>query len=131
VNPTSGPYRISIDGQLKTCIQLPTTLPTLDELLGRTIAGTEIGLHNIAAHILKLTKQPRDHVFTLHAELEGQKLAPIFEELLIGWKKQGYEFSSMGEYYATLVKNNAIADLPSHALQWAQLPGRSGDLITV
>ena len=98
VNPTSGPYRISIDGQLKTCIQLPTTLPTLDELLGRTIAGTEIGLHNIAAHILKLTKQPRDHVFTLHAELEGQKLAPIFEELLIGWKKQGYEFSSMGEY---------------------------------
>ena len=30
------------------------------------------------------------HVFTLHAELEGMKLAPVLEQLLDGWKAQGY-----------------------------------------
>ncbi len=124
-DPTCGPYRLTIHGRAMNCIQMPTTLPTLDELLGRTIAGEEIGLHNIAEYILKLSKEPRDHVFTLHAELEGQKLAPIFEQLLIGWQAQGYLFSSMAEYA------QAIADdaLPSRPLQWAQCPGRSGDLI--
>jgi undecaprenyl phosphate-alpha-L-ara4FN deformylase len=66
-------------------IQMPTTLPTLDELLGREIDGTELTTGNIAAHLLKLTAEnKRDHVYTLHAELEGQKLAPIFEQLLSG-----------------------------------------------
>ena len=127
----SGPYRLTINGKPQSCIQMPTTLPTLDELLGRSINGTEIGLHNIAAHILTLTQHPRDHVFTLHAELEGQKLAPIFEELLKGWKAQGYGFSSMADYHHRLMTKHTIADLPCHPLQWAQLPGRSGELIAV
>ncbi|PRC92268.1 polysaccharide deacetylase family protein [Solimicrobium silvestre] len=125
VEPHIGPYRLSIADKTLNCIQMPTTLPTLDELLGRTIDGKVIELHNIAEHILKLTKQPRDHVFTLHAELEGQKLAPIFEKLLIGWQAQGYQCSSMAEYASTI----APAQLPSRPLHWAELPGRSGELI--
>ena len=30
------------------------------------------------------------HVFTLHAELEGMRSRPCFEQLLIGWKAQGW-----------------------------------------
>lgn len=121
----AGPYRLVVDGKPLSCIQMPTTLPTLDELLGREIDGGEITLANIAATILKLTAAPRDHVFTLHAELEGQKLAPIFEELLDGWRTQGYRLVSMAEQYA------AIRDqpLPSRPLHWGSLPGRSGELI--
>ncbi|MFZ6847408.1 polysaccharide deacetylase family protein [Undibacterium sp. RuRC25W] len=122
-----GPYRLKIGEKVCSCIQMPTTLPTLDELLGRTVAGKEITTSNIAAHILSLTKDPRDHVFTLHAELEGQKLAPIFEELLIGWREQGYQCLSMASYYETIQNT----DLPVHSLSWASLPGRSGELVAL
>lgn len=121
----AGPYRQSIDGLAQSCIQMPTTLPTLDELLGRDIDGIEISLANLAAAILKLTAVPRDHVFTLHAELEGQKLAPIFEQLMSGWRKQGYALISMADQYAA-IKDQA---LPTYPLQWGTLPGRSGELI--
>lgn len=125
VEPELGPYRLSIEGKTLSCIQLPTTLPTLDELLGRSINGQLIELHNIAEHILNLTKQPRDHVFTLHAELEGQKLAPIFDKLLIGWQQQGYQLGSMAQFAASLT----TAQLPTRPLRWGTLPGRSGEII--
>ncbi|MFZ6742525.1 polysaccharide deacetylase family protein [Undibacterium sp. JH2W] len=126
-NPKAGPYRLQVGGNAMSCIQMPTTLPTLDELLGRDIAGNVISESNIAANILGLTATPKDHVFTLHAELEGQKLAPIFEELLTGWHKQGYRCISMADYYAS-IKNS---DLPTRPLSWASLPGRSGELVAL
>lgn len=125
VDTSAGPHRLSLAGKASRCIQLPTTLPTLDELLGRTINGTIIDESNIADALLRLTEQPRDHVFTLHAELEGQKLAPTFEKLLAGWRAQGYEFSSMGDYHQKVNGHT----LPVKPIQWGQLPGRSGELI--
>jgi hypothetical protein len=66
-------------------------------------------------------------VYTLHAELEGQKLAPIFEQLLTGWKAQGYRLSSMANYYDK-IKN---AQLPEYPVTWGEVPGRSGELIVL
>jgi peptidoglycan/xylan/chitin deacetylase (PgdA/CDA1 family) len=125
-HPSDGPHRLSDGGQVLSCVQLPTTLPTLDELLGREIGGVEITTANIADHLLKLTAgQRRDHVYTLHAELEGQKLAPIFERLLAGWKAQGYRLASMGQYYAKIQGQ----PLPVRPIAWGELPGRSGQLM--
>ena len=124
-DPASGPHRLQIFGKTSNCIQLPGTLPTLDELLGRSMDGVMLDESNIAAHILRLTATPRDHVFTLHAELEGQKLAPIFEQLLTGWQQQGYAFGSMADYYRQ-VKDQA---LPTYPVSWGAVPGRSGELI--
>lgn len=126
-DPQAGPYRLRIGEADRTldCIQLPTTLPTLDELLGRTIGGEVIDRSNIAAMLLRLTATPRDHVFTLHAELEGQKLAPIFQQLLDGWTAQGYSLGSMATHHAHL----RDAALPVADIGWGSLPGRSGELI--
>jgi undecaprenyl phosphate-alpha-L-ara4FN deformylase len=124
-DPAAGPHRISALGKTMSCIQLPTTLPTLDELLGRRIGGTVVDASNAAEVLLKLTEIPRDHVFTLHAELEGQKLAPIFEQLLNGWRAQGYDLVSMADYHQK-IKN---MPLPTQAINWGELPGRSGELI--
>jgi peptidoglycan/xylan/chitin deacetylase (PgdA/CDA1 family) len=121
----AGPHRLSSADKTLSCIQLPTTLPTLDELLGRRIGDKVLDESSVAAHILKLTEMPRDHVFTLHAELEGQKLAPIFEQLLTGWRSQGYDPGSMAEHY----KKVKDLPLPTCPIGWGQLPGRSGDLI--
>ncbi|MBK4736823.1 polysaccharide deacetylase family protein [Noviherbaspirillum pedocola] len=123
--PGIGPHRLSVDGQALSCIQMPTTLPTLDELLGRTINGETITTSNIASFLLRLTEKPRDHIYTLHAELEGQKLAPIFQQLLQGWKAQGYRLASMADYHAQI----ADAELPLRPMRWGELPGRSGELI--
>ncbi len=118
----AGPYRISGS----RCIQLPTTLPTLDELLGREIGGRVLDAGNIAAHILSLTAgAARDHVYTLHAELEGQKLAPVFEQLLAGWKAQGYRLVPMAAAYERV----KLLDLPVYPIAWGEVPGRSGELI--
>lgn len=124
-NPDAGPYRLRIGDTTLKCIQQPTTLPTLDELLGRTISGVTLDEKNIADKMLSLTDVPRDHVYTLHAELEGQKLAPIFDRLLSGWKAQGYEFGSMGDYFTRLKDR----PLPVAPVGWGTLPGRSGDVI--
>ncbi len=119
---SAGPHRLAGNN----CVQLPTTLPTLDELLGRTINGVTLTTGNIAAHLLKLTEgASRDHVYTLHAELEGQKLAPIFEQLLAGWKAQGYRLGSMADHYQT-VKD---APMPTLPVTWGDVPGRAGELI--
>ena len=84
---------------------------------------------NVHEHLLGLTDPnrhgPRDHVFTLHAELEGQKLAPIFDRLLSGWRAQGHVLGTMGDYHATLTHQM----LPIHPFAWGEIPGRSGELI--
>jgi undecaprenyl phosphate-alpha-L-ara4FN deformylase len=124
LDPAAGPYRLPGS----RCIQLPTTLPTLDELLGREVDGVLLTTANIAAHLLKLTEGvEHDHVYTLHAELEGQKLAPIFEQLLTGWKAQGYQLASMADYY------DKVKDLPlpEYPVSWGEVPGRSGELIVL
>ena len=121
----AGPYRLQVDGRTMQCLQMPTTLPTLDEMIGRSINGVVMHSSNIADTILKVTETPRDHVFTLHAELEGQKLAPIFEQLLSGWKAQGYELGSMAQYYERVKQ----ADHPLRPMAWGELPGRSGEVI--
>lgn len=125
VDSAAGPHRLSASGKILSCIQLPTTLPTLDELLGRTIDNVTIDESNIVRTILNLTETSRDHVFTLHAELEGQKLTPIFQQLLQGWRAQGYDLVSMMDYYQK-VKSMS---LPTYPVTWGELPGRSGQLI--
>ncbi|WP_395011697.1 polysaccharide deacetylase family protein [Undibacterium sp.] len=126
-NPAAGPYRLSHGDHIYECVQLPTTLPTLDELLGVEINGTIITESNIAATVLALTAEPKNHVFTMHAELEGQKLAPILIQLLNGWSEQGYQCISMGQYFANIREH----ELPVYPMTWAELPGRSGELLAL
>ena len=94
----SGAY-LPVDGQGRVLgpMQLPTSLPTIDELLGRD--GWDSG--NVHRALLELTAgdSPRE-VYTLHAELEGQKLLGSFEQLLLGWRAQGHTFASIGQVAA-------------------------------
>jgi peptidoglycan/xylan/chitin deacetylase (PgdA/CDA1 family) len=126
-DPADGPHRLAdAAGAPLAHIQLPTTLPTLDELLGRDIDGQLVSTANVADFLLRLTAgATRDHVYTLHAELEGQKLAPIFEQLLTGWRAQGYQLASMADYFQQV----RAQPLPVCPITWGQVPGRSGQLI--
>ena len=116
------PFIPVMRAEIAACPQLPTTLPTLDELLG--LDGTDAS--NVANRILDLTMQPpaTGHVYTLHAELEGGKLSGVFDELLSGWKSQGYELVAMRDLYQTL----GMDRLPRNELARGEVPGRSGQL---
>ena len=116
------PFIPTWQAEIIACPQLPTTLPTLDELMNRD----GITLDNIAQHILKLTEMPSitGHVYTLHAELEGGKWLPIFEQLLQGWQAQGYELVSLQQYLQGL----DLAALPRREVVMREVEGRVGTL---
>ena len=115
------PFIPVIRAEIVGCPQFPTTLPTLDELIGLD-GVTEA---NVADRLLEMTKAAdRDHVYTLHAELEGMKLATAFEKLLAGWKSQGYDLVSMKQ----LVDATDATRLPMHSVVQGAVPGRSGTL---
>ena len=114
------PFVPVIRAEVVACPQFPTTLPTLDELIG--LDGANAG--NVHERLLERTADRRDHVYTLHAELEGMRLAPVFERLLAGWREQGYELVALRE----LVSASDPAKLPLHSVIEAPVPGRSGTL---
>ncbi|MEJ7669455.1 MAG: polysaccharide deacetylase family protein [Casimicrobiaceae bacterium] len=110
------------NAELIRCPQFPTTLPTLDELIG----SDGVTAANVAAHLLERTSTTRgDHVYTLHAELEGMKLAPIFEQLLAGWAAQGYELVATRALYESV---DPMA-LPRCEVGFGIVPGRTGTLL--
>jgi undecaprenyl phosphate-alpha-L-ara4FN deformylase len=115
------PFIPVVRAELVMCPQYPTTLPTLDELIGLDGVTED----NVAQRLLERTaSEPREHVYTLHAELEGMKLAPVFEKLLAGWKAQGYELCAMRDLAAGV----SVEDLPLHSVVDAPVAGRSGTL---
>ena len=118
------PFMPVQNGEIVLCPQLPTTLPTLDELIG--VDGTTAD--NVHEKLLALTATPPahgSHVYTLHAELEGMKLLPVFERLLTAWREQGYELVALRDLAATL----DLPSLPRHEVLRGEIPGRSGTLM--
>ena len=119
------PFIPVVRGEITRCMQIPSTLPTLDELIGLDGLTPD----NVHAHLLKLSEiaaSAHGHVYTLHAELEGMKLAPVFERLLEGWRARGDELVATRDIAAAI----DIATLPHHNIVWAEVPGRSGALAT-
>jgi len=117
------PFLPVVDGATIHCPQLPTTLPTLDELIG--VDG--ITPDHVADRLLALTEKApaTGQVFTLHAELEGLKFLPIFDRLLNGWRAQGYQLGAL----RTLADTLALEALPRHEVKDGTVPGRTGTLL--
>jgi peptidoglycan/xylan/chitin deacetylase (PgdA/CDA1 family) len=108
-------------GVVSSVPQYPTTLPTLDELVGRP----DVADRGVEDVLLSMTeKAGKGHVFTLHAELEGGAYLKLFSSLLAGWRSQGYAVGDMPAYRAGF----AVDKLPVHAIAQSSVPGRSGVL---
>jgi peptidoglycan/xylan/chitin deacetylase (PgdA/CDA1 family) len=113
---------------ISTCPQLPTTLPTFDEILGldgvdeSSIADAEFRLSAAAADPLGETLQ----VFTLHAELEGMRLLDAFESLLLKWRESGASIMRMAKIHELAMRR----PLPARAVGLGEVAGRSGLLAT-
>jgi undecaprenyl phosphate-alpha-L-ara4FN deformylase len=103
-------------------LQLPTTLPTLDELIG--VNGARAGDAIRTIYGLTLVDGPRHHVFTLHAELEGGAYLSHFAALLSAWLDAGFEFRTLGAAARAVDRNS----LKTSRIECGAVQGRSGTL---
>jgi peptidoglycan/xylan/chitin deacetylase (PgdA/CDA1 family) len=116
-----GAFLPELPGGPSTCPQLPTTLPTFDELLGRE----GVDESTIADRVFALSAASGElpvHVFTLHAELEGMLLLDAFESLLLKWREAGAMVTRM----ATIRSVVSQWPLPTRSVVQGSIPGRSG-----
>jgi undecaprenyl phosphate-alpha-L-ara4FN deformylase len=91
----AGPFVPVVDAEIAACPQLPTTLPTLDELLASGLNPDEA-----VRRLLELSRKPprEGHVYTLRAEIEGTLFEPVLRALLEGWNGLGQTPVSLREY---------------------------------
>jgi peptidoglycan/xylan/chitin deacetylase (PgdA/CDA1 family) len=115
-----GPFMPMVAGGEVPVPQLPTTLPTLDELIGRE----DLGGAGPVEHLLALTEGAGDQVFTLHAELEGGAYLTGFERLLRVWRERGFQLTDLASYSRALDTSR----LPRCAIVSGVVAGRSGTL---
>ena len=118
----TAPFLPVFGGAAGAVPQLPTTLPTFDELIGR---GDLKGVDPVD-HLLALTTgtPERDQVFTLHAELEGGVYLSSFERLLLEWRARGMRLTDLGSYAGLL----DLTSLPHCEVVAGSVEGRSGTL---
>ncbi len=114
------PFLPVFSAEVISCPQLPTTLPTMDEL----IAHRAMAPRDAVEHLLAMTRQAPawGHVYSANAAFEGRKLLPEFEQLLRGWRKQGYELVSLRDYLFSF----DTRELPYHEVVVGTVPGRPG-----
>lgn len=112
----TGPFIPVVRGEIAACPQLPTTLPTLDELF-----AMELNPDEAVRRLLELSRHPppAGHVFTLRAEIEGGTFEPVLRALLQGWQALGQKPVSLREYAADL----DLARLPRRVIIEQSVPG--------
>ena len=71
------PYRPAVGQRVFRTIEIPTTWPTLDEVFG--LEGTDAAALN---RFFLSCLRPGLNVHTIHTEVEGMSLLPMFESLL-------------------------------------------------
>ncbi len=111
-----------IDGRVFKTLEIPSTLSTFDELLGRP----EFPDEKIVPHYLSLLRDDQPNILTIHAEIEGMMKRPLFRELLTGMQQKGVRFIRMDELAHQLLAD--CTAIPTQPLVMAEIDGRSGTL---
>ena len=113
------PFYPVVNGRRLEQLQIPVTLPTYDEALGRDGVTDE----NYNEFQISLLKPERLNVLTIHAEAEGGRCAGMFEEYLRRVLELGYRVVPLG-VVAAEVKESA----PKGRMELKAFPGREGVL---
>jgi peptidoglycan/xylan/chitin deacetylase (PgdA/CDA1 family) len=110
------PFYPVFQGRRYATLQIPSTWPTMDEILGTN------GLDGATINDFYL-RQLKDglNVHTIHAEMEGGVMAQSFVTLLERLQAAGVRFVTLGEAAAAYREG-----APAAALNMGELPGRAG-----
>lgn len=111
----TAPFRPWVGGGQLETVQVPTTMPTMDELLGR--------VRDVPRALLDALR-PGLNVFTLHAEVEGGPLRRAFQTFAERAASAGVAFARLDDVAARAL---VVGDeLPVAPVLRARVEGRSG-----
>jgi len=113
------PYRCIVEGRILATPEIPTTLPTLDEVMGRRELRDENAVRDF---YLGLCKPDALNVHTIHAETEGMSQLENFTALVRALKERGATFVQLREVSWRLNR----AELPACEVIRTTLQGRAG-----
>ena len=112
------PFYPIVGGNVLTTLQIPTTLPTMDELLGVDKCGPA----QANSHLWDLVRDDALNVYTLHAEAEGGMLSESFEAFLEGLRHREVRTLTHEE----LAIEWKRGEIPSCVIGRQVIPGRAG-----
>lgn len=110
-------FRPLINGGTPGTPQIPVTLPTWDEVIGREVQAVDFNAY-ILSHMLMDTGTP---LYTIHAEVEGIAWHNNFEDLLIRAADRGITFCPAGDLLP-----DDLDTLPPGEIVRGSVPGREG-----
>ncbi|MEL0586503.1 MAG: hypothetical protein AAES65_16680 [Candidatus Thiodiazotropha sp. (ex. Lucinoma kazani)] len=101
------------------CPQLPTTLPTLNDLLNK---GGEVTPENVHEYLYAESQHilPQGHVYSCDAEMEGMVYLSLMEKLIVMWKGMQGGIQPLNQF----IEEEDLANLAKHQVGWA--PDQSG-----
>lgn len=114
------PFFPRSEGRVFQTLEIPSTLPTLDELMGRPEYPDE----KIVPHYLALLRDDRPNVFTLHAEIEGMGRRPLYRALLRACADRGVQFIRLEDLARECLAHRE--KIPVCELVQAPVDGRTG-----
>jgi undecaprenyl phosphate-alpha-L-ara4FN deformylase len=116
----AAPYFPAFGGTVTPVLEIPTTLPTLDELLG--FHGCRP--RDFTNLVLSRLEGGRPQVLTIHAEMEGGPFLGEFARLLTRCRERQVEFFRLEDWARALLREPA--SLPVAQVNSQRLPGRAG-----
>jgi peptidoglycan/xylan/chitin deacetylase (PgdA/CDA1 family) len=120
-------FPLKTNGRPAKYLEVPTTLPTLDELLGLPEYRGQPG--SIPDFLRKKVIKDRViSVHSIHTEIEGGRaFGPLFQKQVRGWKSDGVTFLTLGQ---AAIEAKIGGALPRKALRFTTLPGRATPVAT-
>jgi peptidoglycan/xylan/chitin deacetylase (PgdA/CDA1 family) len=112
------PFYPIVKGKALSTLQIPTTLPTLDELLGLDGRTPD----QVNREIWDLVREDALNVYALHTEVEGGALVGTFDAFLAGLNDRGVVARTHADWLPEL----KAAQPPAKAVTRREIPGRAG-----
>jgi undecaprenyl phosphate-alpha-L-ara4FN deformylase len=114
------PFYPRVAGRALATLEVPTTLPTLDEELGRD----GISPDNYVSRLVARYRPGRHEVLTVHAETEGLAYRHLFQDLLRRHREIGVATGTVGELAA-----EARAAARPGEIGYGEVAGRAGKVV--
>jgi peptidoglycan/xylan/chitin deacetylase (PgdA/CDA1 family) len=112
------PFYPIVKGRTLSTLQVPTTLPTMDEYLGLDGRTAE----QVNSELWSLVREDALNVYALHTEVEGGCLAGAFEAFLQGLRDREVRARTHADWFPEL----KAANPPARAMTRKETPGRPG-----